>query len=246
MADDKNWANAIPEMYFDVIGRIAPGAFLTIVIFAILLPDFRSFAVAFTRVEWGPSLVVLILLLFAAYAMGLLISPVGILINRRFWRRTWETATRSESSLLQQVKEELRLGFQLEGSTALTYDQHAILYRHLHELLKIRQLEAKLPLPRIAAELSLALNFLIAFCLTLLLLLLHRIVWHWTSPTAAVPASPSILLVVVLLAVGAVVSWYAAMDRTVHFVRRHFAYLAVYVSERPGSGAGTGSTHVGG
>lgn len=233
MADDgKNWANAIPEMYFDVIGRIAPGAFLSLVILAVLLPDFGTAVDAFEKLEWGPSLVFLVLLLFASYAVGLLISPVGILGNRGLWRPAWDSAVASGFCLLQEVEEDLRLGFKLDLLTPLTLNQHGILYRHLHELLKIRQLEAKLLLPRVAAELSLALNFLTAFCLTLVLLALHRIVWYWPSFARAASPSPSILIPVVLLVLGIVVSRYAARDRTNHLVKRHFAYLAVYAADR--------------
>ena len=233
MADDgKNWANAVPEMYVDLIGRIAPGAFLSLVMLAVLLPDFGRAVEAVEKLEWGPSLVFLILLLFASYAVGLLISPVGTFGNRGLWRPAWDSAVESGFCLLQEVEVELRLGFRLVQSPKLTLDENGILYRHLHELLKMRQLEAKLLLPRAAAELSLALNFLTAFCLTLLLLALQRVVWYWPCFVKAASPRPSILIPVMLLVLGVAVSRYAAKDRTNHLVKRHFAYLAVYVADR--------------
>ena len=126
------WYSAIPEVYFDVIGKIPPGAFLNLVLLGFLISSPEHVPGALAKVEWGPALGLLMMLLFGSYATGLLIAPVGELANQCFWRSEWKKLGKQNFHLLKEVEKQLRLDFQLGKASDLEAEQWNIIYSTAH------------------------------------------------------------------------------------------------------------------
>jgi hypothetical protein len=232
MPEEKGWANAVPEMYFDLIGRVPPGLFLSIVLLVVFIPNIRDTARGISKAEWGPSLISIILLAFAAYSIGLLISPTGIWINRKRWRIAWEAINKDNNqfNLLQRVYADLQLGFPLATKWEdLSLEQRDFIYRHLHELLKINVPEAKLLLPRLAAELGFALNSIVALFIGSLLLLSNWAISNWSVFPVNPWLTPRFFIAVFIFLCAFLASVRAAEKGTQHLVRRHYAFLGEYL-----------------
>lgn len=236
MAEDRGWAGAVPELYFDLIGRIPPGLFLSIVLLVLFASDSQWFKGDVSKIEWKPSVFAFILLIVASYSIGLLISPVGKRINGGTWHSAWKAAVRDEIPLLKKAQPYLNLDIQLENEgdwEKLTPQQQGPFYRHMHELLKVNVPEANLLLPRLAAELTFALNFIIAIPLAFALLLLRWAFLNWPIWRSEVWRSPSVYVVPSILLLAFFSSRYSAKERTQHLVERHFAFLGAYLNDRP-------------
>jgi hypothetical protein len=234
MADDKGWAGAVPELYFDLIGRIPPGLFLSLVLLIPFASDSQWFKGDVSKIDWSPSLIAFVLLFVASYSIGLLISPVGKRINKGAWDSAWQVAARNEIPLLKKAQPYLNLDIQFEDGGAwenLTPQQRGLVYRHMHELLKVNLPEAKLLLPRLAAELTFALNFIIVIPLASALLFIHWTSLHWPVWHIEAWRSPNLYVATSILLLAFFSSRYSAKERTQHLVERHFAFLGAYLNE---------------
>jgi hypothetical protein len=212
-SEAKTWTDAIPEFYFDLIGKIVPGVFLVLMIAGVLLPDGRKSMYAIAALPWGTMVCLLILLALASLQAGHLVSPLGEAAGRYFWRTEWGEIARSNFHLLKASEVRLKLSFKLPDlAENLSREQVVSIYRPLHQLLKKSDIEARVVLPKMAAELTLASNSVAVFAISLILLLA-------VGCRGPLPLS--------LLGMAAVLSSYCSLVRTRRFIQRHFAYLAV-------------------
>ena len=211
-----HFISTIPEVYFDLIARVPPGTFLAVVLFGSLSRDASWYVSQVRGMQWGASLAALVLLLGAGFALGVLITPLGEVLNRGCWYHVWRTIGQENVSLLNSARGKLKIAFKIrEGDPS---DEHwNVVYARLHQLLKSADSGANGVLPKMAAELSLCNNSCCAFAIATLALL-ARI--HCGRPELYLS-----------LLIGMIISRFSAKKRTKRFIDRHFAYLAVLEEE---------------
>jgi len=235
MPEEKGWAGAVPELYFDLIGRIPPGLFLSVVLLVLTASNYGWLKADIAGSGWSPSVIGFVLLVVASYSIGLLISPIGKRTNDHNWASAWEMAARKETFLLQKAQPYLNLNVRFDDEDSwgkLTRQERGLVFRHMHEVLKVNVPEAKLILPRLAAELTFMLNTRVAIGLASALLLFHWVFVNWPIWQRSIWKSPNVYMAASALILAYLASHYSAKERTQHLVERHFAFLGVFVNDK--------------
>lgn len=215
MAGDsiKSLGNVVPEVYFDLIARVPPGAFVVVCLWALYRWKTGS-KIIFLEFNAGTATVALILLLGASYSVGLLLGPAGRLLTERFARHHWnkQCARWGISKLLVQE-------FLIPGSCNDETDAHItaqqnreLIYRRLQDYLKGVDPQARTLLPKINAEKSFCANAAAAIMLVSL------------ATVGVMGKAVDGTLLLWLLAGVAFCVW-GSWERTRMLIVRHFSYF---------------------
>jgi hypothetical protein len=151
--------SVIPELYYDLIARVIPGAVLLLLG---TLPITIHLPIdSLKEMSAGSATLLLVVFLLASYWAGILITPLGSLFHELYRYRVFREALREEEH-----KGEIRrfggaLGLNDLSSESSNQDLNTV-DRVMHEFLKDRGDQARLILPKMKAEVTLCDNSLVA------------------------------------------------------------------------------------
>jgi hypothetical protein len=215
----KTWITIVPEFYYDLISRIPPGMFLILgVIFEILethnktISDYKDFNTAFV-------ILFTILLLTAAYSVGLFINIPTKYLAMIYTAKAWRRVINDEKSLFKELKEQdIFKDFNFISPSTIKEHEARRLFRRVHDLLKLKDNQAKVILPKLTAESSLCSNT--AFAL-IIYLIIHGINCGWDKVLTQWLAYLICLSLSFLLALLAGSKYYRAIETHIVFLTRY-------------------------
>jgi hypothetical protein len=178
-----NWAAMIPEVYYDLIARLPAGSFLAVCLYLVLTgKNLGSIHVA--DLQWADSILLVLLLLFAGYSLGLLIGPLGNCVYEwwfpGFWRRSMHShkhvlsneKIKKQLDCLKNLPEEALSADKLDPKPKQCRKKYGQMYRQMNDYLKVKCHPAGAILPKMQAEADLCSNFAVAGAIALVLLTL--------------------------------------------------------------------------
>ncbi len=227
-------ASLIPEVYYDFIARVPPGAFVLLALIAIYYPGSYALILG-EKFETGSALLLTLAFSVASYTAGLLLSPLGNWIVSLFWNRIFEETCQKYNDLIPEIEKNLGISCspgQTQSDTSAVSpakiskhmsvpDLHDRIYRQLHEFLKEVDVQARVLLTKMQAEAALCSNLTAGLLLVLIALVTRRPPWFFQA--------------LGWVAVGLVLSVAGAWFRSKRLLERQFSYLAQL--SRPGKKA---------
>lgn len=179
----------IPEFFFDIIARIPSGMLFSVLIYTVIYN--QNLKEIWTNISFGNLLVVLLI----SYTVGILLSAPAKFMAKIYFKRVWKRIVKREKNVI----DKFLLIHPLENISGnldeLDSTKYLYLYRETHDYSKNYNPIAKVMLPKLSAESSLANNLATAIILFLLLLLfvdLSKIypiinIWNyfWLLPVCA-------------------------------------------------------------
>jgi len=201
---------AVPEFYYDLISRVVPGG-LFILVGALTFgtqPQFEAFAKAAHELQ-GLGFATVFLVVFAAggYFAGMLLTPLGWVLALPTRTPVWYASRKKYADLIGYLRSILG---ESTSATSIGYWEYDRLDRQMHDILKDRNSQAKIFLPKLRAEAGLCHNAAGAVLLWLAL----EFGFTCTISSAIGPASIIFGL-----------SIFAAFFREYRLMRRQFVYL---------------------
>jgi len=181
----KNWS-FIPEFYFDLISRIPPGIFLTL----ILLFEFGFFKSTnfdtFVKLEAGPSFLLLFASIITGQTLGIFLSAIGKKISEKIYsNKIFNNYRKQDFELFNWFIETLKI--KLEIPNKIDTKDSQFLYREITEFVKSNSGKSGIILPKLSAEASVCNNSVAAILVATIIHLLHCIFYsgdsfyHWST-----------------------------------------------------------------
>jgi hypothetical protein len=158
MSDEKSesWAYLIPEFYFDLISRVPPGVLIIVAVAYAVMPSAFAFHQPSKTTEFeGPTVTLLLLLIGAGYACGILLTYLGSLIYDTYFRRIYsEVANLYPESLRRWLWKKIWADEKpfISNWESLSAGDLRLLYRRSHDYIKDRFPYAARLLPKLSAE----------------------------------------------------------------------------------------------
>jgi hypothetical protein len=173
----KSWIGIIPEFYYDIISRIPPGSFLVLGVVYELFARNGDKLSNYTNLSGGVSVLLTILLIIASYTVGLFLNVPTKYLSMMYTSGIWRRIIKQEQSLFLSLKKKKEFkSFDLSPSSKINDEDARRLYRTIHDVLKLKNPQAKLFLPKLMAESALCNNFSFAL---FIFLILHAINCEW-------------------------------------------------------------------
>ena len=215
----KTWTTVVPEFYYDLISRIPPGVFLILgVIFEILeshnktISDYKDFNTAVV-------ILFTVLLLAAGYSVGLFINTPTKYFAMIYTAKAWRRVINDEQPLFKELKkQEIFKEFNFDSPSAIKEPEARRLFRRVHDLLKLKDNQAKVILPKLTAESSLCNNT--AFALVIYLVI-HGINCGWDKVLAQWFAYLACVIFSFLLVLLGGSKYYRAIETHIVFLNRY-------------------------
>jgi hypothetical protein len=147
----KTWS-IIPEFFFDLISRIPAGIFLILLTTKFVVPDQANFS--------DIDLSKLFLLILFGYSVGIMLSAPAKLLAKFYFKSVWKKYLEREKATLTKflVVHPLE-NINSDSLTNLDNKQIQFIYRETHDYTKNNNEQAKVMLPKLSAESSVANNF---------------------------------------------------------------------------------------
>jgi hypothetical protein len=186
MADEEKLpqiASLIPEIYYDLIARIPPGMLLVLFSLGFWLSCRKSPLTL--RIDADDAFALLIVILGAAWAVGIMLSPIAYPVRRCFRGRIWRQLLADERNEALINRFGKPLGINLENRFGGWAE---IIDRRLQDYVQYELEHARMILPKMEAEGILATHFLAALIILPFLNLLflglldqlpHGYYWCW-------------------------------------------------------------------
>ncbi len=205
------WASLVPELYYDLIGRVPPGALLVVAVMWTL--GLFSTGSAFDLLKaqnWALPVVYLILLFAAGYATGILLTPLGYLFRLSYMWWAYRVIMDEYHDVVGDLCEKVGL----EKPTFRSSDVHIDrINNEMYEFVAKEGLDTTNVLPKMSAEAELCNNT--AAALILLLLLNLYIVAHLQNPGEALLAgADGLVLLVASIALSGCAGCFRVLRRT--------------------------------
>jgi hypothetical protein len=211
-------SSMIPEVYFDLISRVPPGVLLVLGIAYSIRPTLlQDIAPQQTTsgIHEPPYIVLLLLLLGAGYAVGIMLTAFGSIFLKMYGSMQFIKIANSFSTELRDWIWQLTFTEQPPTSwDSLNKEQCINLYRRLHDHIKSKNRDAARILPKMSAEARLCENTAAAcFVFVVLFPIIRLFRFHEFHQ----------FWLLLLLLLGFFCSWFAAIHRNDSFLRRQFS-----------------------
>lgn len=161
-----NWTSMVPEVYYDLISRVPGGTLLLL-----WLLQRAGISIDVTQMkdmDWGPSVISLVLLLGGGYVVGMLLTPLGECAFESYRKALWKRRLAGHLGLVTKFNDQQGLGLPKEGNGTVdlkksTGQELYRLDRHIHDYLKREDEHARVILPKMRAEAGLCNNLTAAW-----------------------------------------------------------------------------------
>lgn len=165
MSDSKDWAALIPEFYYDLISRIPAGVILLSVVgLSTLTQEEINKLKAWLfggHLNDFPFILIFIVLLCAGYIISIPLTMFGAIVRASYSRVVWNSITTTYSVELHELEKRYR-----------SKADESRFFRLIHDELKQNNLQARVLLPKMSAEVSLCDNMTAAFLLASLFIMM--------------------------------------------------------------------------
>jgi hypothetical protein len=209
-------AALVPDVYFDLISRIPPGALVLGMLISQTAPNTMTAPlVEMAKASWAHAIAVLFLALGASYVAGLMLSRIGLVFGARFFNAFVRSVNEADQSLLSKFSEDIGLG-PVDGKKITFWAA----YKTLMEYLRVKEPAGQAIRTKMLAESALCVNLLAAISLALLC-------WSIADGILTVFTSPAILCFLMPVFLLALLS---TRHRTSRAFSRHIEALRVMIA----------------
>lgn len=216
------WASLVPEIYYDLIARVPPGAFLVIAAMRIQGAFSAGKAFDLGNIKWETAAILLIFLLITGYVAGVVITAVAHSLSLLYKGWVWKRSAVPYKEVIENfVDNKFHLGLNIKGWKNLDGDDFYRIHRQVQDYLESENDQAKLILPKMRAESALCDNLLaslaLLFCFVLFRKASGQNLEGWIGS-----------LTIIFLS-SCLVFW-AACYRAAQLIRRQFSFLRIVMS----------------
>jgi len=206
------WNQLVPELYYDLIGRIPAGVIFWLLVGAWLAPTFTTVPLSIEHFPFGVAFVILLLL---SYVIGIVIVPIRLLVHNCYRRWAWKKLCAGYaaelSCLTDRFRSDVRVSDAPPDFVNMSMSETDAFQAFLHEDLKHNNAQARVLLPKMSAEVRLCDNL---FTVGVGVGLAHLLTtWTWAQP----------IWVWCALAIG-ILALAAAPYRYLRLLQRRIAY----------------------
>ena len=169
MSDSKEWAGIIPEFYYDIISRIPAGMVLIAILAFSVLSGYQIDKIGKWLLEGGvgefPLAFVFILYFGASYAITIPLTIFGPIARSSYSWIVWKSIKALYNTEIYELE-------QYYGYCAETKK----FYRMLHDKLKVLDVNARVLLPKLEAEVCLCDQMAVSFALGAIVLYANSVI----------------------------------------------------------------------